>query len=201
MAVVSNADGTKKHFYNNINKNAEVRRLEKKLKREQRKASRKLEMNIKSRDKKHSPIWKKQLRECKNIAKQNTKIKLIYKRLTDIRNNHLHQTTTEIVKTKPSQIVMEDLNIKGMMKNKHLSKAIAKQKFYEFKRQISYKAEMYGIKVIEANRFYASSKTCSHCGHIKKDLKLSDRTYSCFECGTTIDRDLNAAINLANYTA
>lgn len=201
LAVVSNAAGTKIHIYKNINKTAEVRRLEKKLKREQRKASRKLEMNIKSRDSKQHPTWIKPLRECRNIEKQNKKIKLIYKRLTDIRNNHLHQTTTEIVKTKPSQIVMEDLNVKGMMKNKHLSKAIAKQKFYEFKRQISYKAEMYGIKVIEANRFYASSKTCSHCGHIKKDLKLSDRTYSCFECGTTIDRDLNAAINLANYIA
>ena len=199
LAIVSNEDATETHSYKNINKSAEVRRLEKKLRREQRKASRKLEVNIKSYDKNRRPTWIRPLRECKNLKKQNKKIQLIHKRLTDIRNNHLHQTTSEIVKTKPSQIVMEDLNVKGMMKNKHLSEAIAKQKFYEFKRQIQYKAEMYGIKVIEAERFYASSKTCSCCGHIKKDLKLSDRTYICPVCGAKLDRDLNAAINLANY--
>ena len=201
LAIISNADATETHFYKNINKSVEVRRLEKKLKREQRKASRKLEANIKSHDKNRRPVWIRPLRECENLEKQNRKIQLIHKRLTDIRNNHLHQTTSEIVKTKPSQIVMEDLNVKGMMKNKHLSEAIAKQKFYEFKRQIQYKAEMYGIKVIEAGRWYASSKTCSHCGHIKKDLKLSDRTYICSVCGAKLDRDLNAAINLANYKA
>lgn len=199
LAIVSNEDATETHFYKNINKSAEVRRLEKKLRREQRKASRKLEANIKIHDKNRRPIWIRPLRECKNLNKQNKKIQLIHKRLTDIRNNHLHQTTSEIVKTKPSQIVMEDLNIKGMMKNKHLSEAIAKQKFYEFKRQIQYKSEMYGIKIIEAERFYASSKTCSCCGYIKKDLKLSDRTYICPVCGAKLDRDLNAAVNLANY--
>lgn len=199
LAIVSNADATETHFYKNINKSAEVRRLEKKLKREQRKASRKLEANIKNHDKNRRPIWIRPLRECKNLDKQNKKIQLIHKRLTDIRNNYLHQTTSEIVKTKPSQIVMEDLNVKGMMKNKHLSEAIAKQKFYEFKRQIQYKAEIHGIKVIEAGRWYASSKTCSCCGHIKKDLKISDRTYVCPVCGAKLDRDLNAAINLANY--
>ncbi|BAL83989.1 putative transposase OrfB [Selenomonas ruminantium subsp. lactilytica TAM6421] len=199
LAIVSNEDATETHFYKNINKSAEVRRLEKKLKREQRKASRKLESNIKSHDKNRHPIWIRPLRECRNLDKQNKKIQLIHKRLTDIRNNHLHQTTSEIVKTKPSQIVMENLNVKGMMKNKHLSEAIAKQKFYEFKRQIQYKAEMYGIKVIEVDRFYASSKTCSHCGNVKKDLKLSDRIYVCPVCGAKLDRDLNAAINLANY--
>ena len=124
---------------------------------------------------------------------------MLFRSLTDIRNNHLHQTTSEIVKIKPSQIVMENLNVKGMMKNKHLSEAIAKQKFYEFKRQIQYKAEMYGIRVIEASRWYASSKTCSHCGNVKKNLKLSDRIYICPVCGVKLDRDLNAAINLANY--
>ena len=199
LAIVSNEDATEIHFYKNINKSAEVKRLEKKLKREQRKASRKMETNIKSRDKNRRPIWIRPLRECKNLDKQNKKIQHIHKRLTDIRNNHLHQTTSEIVKTKPSQIVMEDLNVKGMMKNKHLSEAVAKQKFYEFKRQIQYKAEMYGIKVIEASRWYASSKTCSHCGNVKKDLKLSDRMYICPVCGAKMDRDLNAAINLANY--
>lgn len=199
LAIVSNRNASKTYFYKNINKSVEVRRLEKKLKREQRKVSRKLEANIKSRDKLNRPLWIRPLRECKNIEKQHRRIRLIHKRLADIRSNYLHQTTSEIVKTKPSQIVMEDLNVKGMMKNKHLSEAIAKQKFYEFKRQIKYKAEMYGIKVVEAERFYASSKTCSHCGNIHKDLKLSDRIYVCPLCGNTLDRDLNAAINLANY--
>lgn len=130
---------------------------------------------------------------------QNRVIQFLHKKLTNIRNNYLHQTTAEIVKTKPSRIVMEDLNVKGIMKNKHLSKAIAQQKIYEFKRQIKYKAEMYGIEVVEADRYYASSKTCSYCGHIKKDLKLSDRIYICPNCGAKLNRDLNAAINLANY--
>ena len=199
LAVVANADGTKTRCYQNINKTSEVRRLEKKLRREQRKASRKLEANIKSRDKQNRPTWIRPLRECKNIQNQNRKIQLIHKRLADIRNNHLHQATSGIVKTKPSQIVMEDLNVRGMMRNKHLADAIAKQKFYEFKRQIRYKAEMYGIRVIEAGRWYASSKTCSHCGHVKKELRLSDRMYICPDCGIRLDRDLNAAINLANY--
>lgn len=199
LAVVSDEGATKVHFYKNINKSDEVIRLEKKLKREQCKASRKLETNIKIRDNGHRPVWIRPLRECKNIDKQNKKIQLIYKRLTDIRNNYLHQTTSEIVKTKPSQIVMEDLNVRGMMKNKYLSESVAKQKFYEFKIQIKYKAEMYGIKVVVADRFYASSKTCSHCGNVKKDLKLSDRIYVCPVCGAKLDRDLNAAINLANY--
>ena len=201
LAIVSNQDASRTKFYKNINKSAKVRRLEKKLRREQRKVSRKLEANIKSHGKNRRPIWKRPLRECRNIQRQNHRIRLLHKRLTDIRNNYLHQTTAEIVKTKPSQIVMEDLNVKGMMKNKHLAEAIAKQKFYEFKRQIQYKAEKYGIKVVEVDRFYASSKTCSQCGHVKKDLKLSDRIYVCPVCGAKLDRDLNAAINLANYNA
>ena len=201
LAVVSNQDASRTKFYKNINKSAEVRRLERKLRREQRKASRKLEANTKSHDKKRRLIWKRPLRECRNIQKQNRKIRLLHKRLADIRTDYLHQTTAEIVKNKPSQIVMENLNVKGMMKNKHLAEAIAKQKFYEFKRQIQYKAEMYGIKVVEVDRWYASSKTCSHCGHIKSDLKLSDRIYVCPICGAKLDRDLNAAINLANYKA
>lgn len=196
LAVLS--DGK---VYKNINKTHEVKRLEKKLKREQRRASRKLQKNIKSYDKNHRPIWERPLKECRNLERQNRKIKLVYKRINDIRTNYLHQTTRAIVKTKPSQIVMEKLNVSGMMRNRHLSKAIAEQKFYEFKRQIEYKSEEYGIKFVEVDRFYPSSKTCSHCGHIKSDLKLSDRTYKCPECGLIIDRDLNAAINLANYAA
>lgn len=199
LAVVSNQDASRTKFYRNINKSAEVRRLEKKLRREQRKASRKLKANTKSYDKKRRPIWKRPLGECRNLQRQNDKIKFLHKRLTDIRNNYIHQTTAEIVKAKPSRIVMEDLNVKGMMKNRHLAEAVASQKFYEFKWQIKYKAEMFGIDVVEADRWYASSKTCGHCGYIKKDMKLSDRIYICPECGARMDRDLNAAINLANY--
>jgi len=194
LAIVSTGK-----VYKNINKTPKVKRLKKRLKKEQRIVSRKIEGNIESRDSKRRPTWKRPLKECKNIQRQNQKIRLIHKKLADIRNNHLHQTTSEIVKTKPSRIVMENLNVSGMMKNRHLSKAIAEQKFYEFKRQIKYKCEQYDIEFVEVDRFYASSKTCSHCGHIKIDLKLSDRIYECAECGLTIDRDLNAAINLANY--
>lgn len=185
--------------YGNINKTRRVKQLKKRLRREQRKASRRLEENIVKRDSLQRPIWKRLLSECRNIERQNEKIRLIHKRLTDIRNNYLHQVTSEIVKTKPSRIVMENLNVRGMMKNRHLSRAIAEQKFYEFVRQIKYKCERYGIQFVQVGRFYASSKTCSQCGHIKADLRLSDRIYKCAECGLVIDRDLNAAINLANY--
>ena len=193
LAVVSNGK-----VYKNINKTKKVKRLEKKLKREQRKLSRKLERNISGYTKDRKPIYKIPLKDMKNITKQKKLIKHLYKQLSDIRKNHLHQTTTDIVKTKPYRIVMEDLNVKGMMKNKHLAKSIAEQCFYEFKRQMKYKCERLGILFIEADRWYPSSKTCSHCGKIKKDLKLSDRTFHC-ECGFTLDRDLNASINLANY--
>ena len=131
LAILS--DG---RVFKNINKTHKVRRLEKKLKREQRKLSRKILGNIESYNKNHRPKWKRPLKECKNIQRQNRKIRLLYKRINDIRTNYLHQTTTAIVKTKPSRIVMETLNVKGMMKNRHLSKAIAAQKFYEFKRQM-----------------------------------------------------------------
>ena len=193
LAIVSNGK-----VYKNINKTKKVKRLEKKLKREQRKLSRKIESNISGYAKNRKPIYKKPLKDMKNITKQKKVIQDLYKKLSNIRNNYLHQTTSDIVKTKPYRIVMEDLNVKGMMKNKHLAKAIANQCFYEFKRQIQYKAERLGILFIEADRWYPSSKTCSHCGKIKKDLKLSDRTFHC-ECGFIIDRDLNASINLANY--
>ena len=185
LATLSNGK-----IYKNINKTKEIKRLNKKLKREQRKISRKILINKKVN---------KKLNDCKNFQKQKRKIKLIYRRITNIRTNYLHQTTTEIVKTKPSKIVMENLNVRGMMKNKHLSKAIAEQKFYEFCRQIEYKCKYYGIEFVLADRFYPSSKTCSNCGNIKKDLKLKDHIYKCPICGNIIDRDLNAAINLANY--
>ena len=133
-----------------------------------------------------------------NIVKLERKIKLIHRKLTNIRQNHIHQATNMIIKMKPYRVVMEDLNISGMMKNKHLSKAISSQKFYEFIRQMKYKCEFNNIEFIQADRFFPSSKTCSKCGHVKKDLKLSDRTYKC-SCGLILDRDKNASINLANY--
>jgi putative transposase len=148
---------------------------------------------------KRVPIYERPLLDCRNIQKQKQVIKLLYRKLNNIRTNHIHQTTTEIVKTKPSRIVMETLNITGMMKNKHLAKAIAEQKMYEFKRQIQYKSELYGIELVEVPMFYPSSKICSNCGCIKSDLKLSDRTYICSDCGMVLGRDLNAAINLVNY--
>lgn len=194
LAVCSDGE-----FKENINKTKEVKRLEQKLKREQRQLARKLEANTKEYTKKRKPIYKTPLKNKKNIQKQNTEIRNLYKRLNDIRTNHLHQCSNEIVKTKPSRIVMEHLNVKGMMKNKHLAKAVAEQKFYEFKRQIQYKCQKYGIEFVEADRWFPSSKTCSSCGQIKTDLRLKDRLFIC-SCGLKLDRDLNASINLANYS-
>lgn len=194
LAVCSNGK-----TYKNINKTKEVKRLKKKLKREQRKLSRKVEANIKGYTKNHKPIYDKSLSECQNFQKQKATIKLLNRKLKNIRNNYIHQTTADIVKTKPCRVVMENLNVQGMMKNRHLSKAIAEQSFYEFIRQMKYKCEFNGIEFIQADKFYPSSKTCSCCGCIKHNLKLSDRVYACPNCGFTIDRDLNAAINLANY--
>lgn len=191
-------------FHKNINKTKEVRRTEKKLKREQRKLSHKLKANTKEytknkKPKNKKPIYKNPLKEMRNIQKQNKRIRNLYKKLANIRNNHLHQVSASIVKTKPRRIVMETLNIKGMMKNNRLSKALAQQKLYEFKRQLLYKSKKYGIEFVEADTWFPSSKLCSSCGAIKKNLRLSTRVYSC-SCGLSIDRDLNAAINLANYS-
>ena len=174
--------------YKNINKTHRVKKIEKRLKRLQRKVSRKYEKNKQG----------KKYNKTKNIIRLETKIKRIHRKLSNIRNNHLHQTTTSIVKTKPYRVVIEDLNVKGMMKNKNLSDAIRKQGFYEFRRQLEYKCKVRGIELIVADRFYPSSKTCSQCGKIKRDLRLKDRVYRC-ECGLEIDRDLNAAINLSRY--
>lgn len=134
-----------------------------------------------------------------NIKKLEHKIKLIHRRIKNIRENYIHQITSHLVKTKPSRIVIEDLNIKGMLKNKHLSKATAEQSFYRFISVLGYKCDWNNIKFIKADRFYPSSKLCSCCGNIKKDLKLKDRTYKCSSCGFIIDRDFNASLNLANY--
>ena len=130
-----------------------------------------------------------------NCIKIEKNMRRLHRRLANIRTNHIHQATNAIAKTKPCKVVMEDLNVKGMMKNRHLSKAIQQQKFKEFSRQMKYKCEKYGIEFMEVNRFFPSSKKCSSCDEIKKDLKLKDRVYTC-KCGFKMDRDLNAALNL-----
>ena len=180
--------------FKNINKTKEVKRLKKVLKRKQRKVSSKYDINKIKKGGENRCQFKK----TNNIIKLEKEIRLLHRRLTNIRSNHIHQATNKIVKIKPSRVVMETLNIKGMMKNRHLSKAIAEQCLYEFKRQIQYKCKKYGIEFVEADKWFPSSKTCSCCGAIKKDLKLKDRVYQC-SCGLKIDRDLNASINLSRY--
>ena len=176
------------NIYKNINKTNKVKKIEKRKRRLQRSISRKYNMN------KEGVRYKK----TSNIVKREKELLKLNKRLTNIRRNHLHQITSEIVKRKPSFICIEDLNVSGMMKNKHLSKAIQQQGFYEFRRQIQYKSEWNNIPVIIADRFFPSSKLCSCCGEIKKDLKLSDRIYQC-DCGNIIDRDYQASLNLKRY--
>ena len=175
--------------FKNINKTKRVYRIKKRLRRLQRKCSRKYEMNKQGN----------QFIKTNNIIKLEKQIKLINRRLSNIRLNHIHQTTNKIIKEMPYRVVMEDLNVKGMMKNKYLSKAIQEQGFYEFKRQMEYKCNFNGIEFVQADKYYPSSKTCSCCGSIKEDLKLKDRIYVCKECGLVIDRDYNASINLSNY--
>ena len=174
--------------YKNINKSQTVKKLEKQKRRLQRSISRSYEKNKKGKE------------YCKtnNVIKKEKLLLRVSHRLTDIRNNYLHQTTTVIVNRKPRFICIEDLNVSGMMKNKHLSKAVQNQGFYEFHRQLEYKCKDKGIRIVVADRFYPSSKLCSCCGNIKKDLKLSDRIYKC-ECGNVIDRDYQAALNLKSY--
>ena len=176
------------HTYKNVNKTQEVKKIEKRKRRLQRSISRKYNMN------KRGESYKK----TSNIIKGEKELLKVIKRLTNMRQNHLHQITSEIVKRKPSFICIENLNVSGMMKNKHLSKAIQQQSFYEFRRQIQYKSEWNNIPVIIADRFFPSSKLCSCCGMIKKDLKLSDRIYQC-DCGNIIDRDYQASLNLKQY--
>lgn len=176
------------HTYKNINKSQTIKKLEKRKRRLQRSVSRKYEQN------------KKEGKYCKtkNVIKKEKLLLKVNHRLTNIRKNYLHQTTSEIVDRKPRFICIEDLNVSGMMKNRHLAKAVQSQGFYEFHRQLEYKCKNAGIQLIEADRFYPSSKLCSCCGNVKKDLKLSDRVYRC-SCGNVMDRDLQAAINLKAY--
>ena len=179
------SDGNK---YKNINKHHEIKQLEKKKRRLQRSISRSYEKNKKG----------KEYGKTNHVIKKEKLLLKTTHRLTNIRQNYLHQITSEIVKREPSFICLEDLNVNGMMKNKHLSKAVQEQCFYEFRRQIEYKAAWNNILVIVADRFFPSSKLCSCCGAVKKDLKLSDRIYKC-ECGNVIDRDYQAALNLKIY--
>lgn len=174
--------------YKNINKSQTVKKLEKRKRRLQRSVSRKYEQN------------KEKGKNCKtkNVIKKEKLLLKVNHRLTNIRKNYLNQTTSEIVNRKPRFICIEDLNVSGMMKNKHLSKAVQNQGFFKFRKQLEYKCNDRGIQLIIADRFYPSSKLCSCCGKIKKDLKLSDRTYRC-ECGNVIDRDFQASLNLKTY--
>lgn len=177
--------------FHNINKSKRMKSISKRMKHLQRGISRKYETN---RD-------GKKYNKTKNIEKQEERLRKLRARQSNIRRNYIHQTTHKLVSLLPKRIVMEDLNVQGMMKNRHLSKAVQEQCFYEFIRQMEYKCAWNGIEFIKADRFYPSSKTCSGCGCIKKDLKLSDRTYHCDDCSLIIDRDYNAAINLSRYVA
>ena len=179
LAIVSNGK-----TYRNINKSAGLKKLEKQLIREQRSLSRKYE-NLK----------KGESTQRANIQKQKLKVQKLHHKMDNIRTDHINKTIAEIVKTKPSYITIEDLNVKGMMKNRCLSKAVASQKFYEFRTRLKAKCDENGIELRVADRFYPSSKTCHHCGSVRKNLKLSDRIYRC-ECGYVADRDFNAALNL-----
>ena len=183
------SDGIK---FKNINKTSTVKKIEKKLKREQRKLSRKYEsLKIRNKNIKEGRATRQ------NIQKQIVKVQKLHQRLANIRTDYINKTVSKIVKQKPSYVTIEDLNVKGMMKNKHLSKAIVSQKFFEFKTKLISKCKQNNIELRIVDRFYPSSKTCSNCGKVMKDLKLSDIIYKC-DCGFTIDRDLNASINLKN---
>ena len=178
LAIVSNGK-----TYKNINKSTRIKKLEKKLRREQRCLSRKYE-NLKKGESTQ-----------KNIQKQKLKVQRLHHKIDNIRTDYINKSIAEIVKTKPSYITIEDLNVSGMMKNSHLSKAVASQKFYEFRTKLKAKCDENGIELRVVDRWYPSSKICHCCGAIKKDLKLSDRIYRC-DCGYVEDRDFNAALNL-----
>lgn len=183
FAIVSNGK-----TYKNINRSVRLKKLGKQLIREQKNLSRKYE-NLK----------KGESTQKANIQKQRLKVQKLHHKIDNIRTDHINKTIAEIVKTKPSYITIEDLNISGMMKNKHLSKAVASQKFYEFRIKLQAKCNENGIELRVVDRWYPSSKTCRCCGAIKKDLKLSDRIFKC-DCGYSEDRDFNAALNLRDAT-
>lgn len=192
LAVVSKGQET--FIFKNINKTKKVKRLKSKLKHMQRVVSRKYHTNNKLKT--YDKSWIK----SKNILKYEFKIAKLQYKLSNIRKDYTHKITSKLINMLPKCIVIEDLNVSGMMKNRHLSKSIQEQSFYEFRRQIEYKSEWKGIEVVIADRFFPSSKTCSCCGSIKSDLKLKDRVFICNECGFEIDRDINASLNLMNYS-
>jgi putative transposase len=186
LAIVSH--GGERFVYSNINKSKRVRTLEHKKKHLQRAVSRKYHTH---------GNWDK----TKSIEKYELMVAKIDNRLANIRDNYIHHITHDLAELLPYRITMEDLNVSGMMKNKHLSRAIKDQCFNKFTTCMRYKSEERGIEFLQADRFYPSSKTCSCCGHIKSDLKLKDRVYVCDVCGNTIDRDFNAALNLERYAS
>ena len=188
--AVAEFNGTK-ITYRNINKTSKMKRLEKQRRHLERSISRKYEQNRRGNT----------FVKTNNIMRSEERLKKMYARMTNIRTNYIHQTTHDLVSLLPKRVVMEDLNVTGMMKNRHLSKAIQEQCFGEFIRQMQYKCEWNRIEFVQVGRFYPSSKTCSCCGAIKRDLRLRDRVYVCAECGAEIDRDYNAAINLSRYVA
>ena len=173
--------------FRNINKTKKVKKMKKKLKREQRKMSRSVE---------YSKSNKIKLKECKNFNKKKLKVQRLFYRLNCIRDNYNNKMVDEITRTKLKYITIEDLKVSNMMKNKHLSKAIQEQNFFSIRTKLINKCKERNIELRLVDTFYPSSKTCSCCGSIKKDLKLNDRIYKCSNCGLEIDRDYNASINL-----
>lgn len=184
FAVVSNGK-----IYKNINRTQNIKKIENQKKRLQKQVSRKYEMNKKN----------EKYVKTNNIKKIEQRIRLLDRKLTNIRNTYIHEVTKDLVRTTPKKIVIEDLNVKGMMKNKHLSKAVSNQCFNKFRQYITYKCRLNGIELEIADRFYPSSKMCNCCGSVKKQLSLSERIYKCDKCGLNIDRDYNASINLSKY--
>ena len=173
--------------FKNINKTIKIKKLKKKLKREQRKMSRSIE---------YSKSKKIKLKECKNFNRKKLKVQKLFYRLNCIRDDYNNKIVDEITRAKLKYITIEDLKVSNMMKNKHLSKAIQEQNFYAIRTKLINKCKERNIELRLVDTFYPSSKTCSCCGEIKKDLKLNDRTYKCCNCGLEIDRDYNASINL-----
>ena len=173
--------------FKNINKTKKVKKLKKKLKREQRKMSRSYE---------YSKSKKIKLKELKNFNKKKLKVQKIFYRLNCIRDDYNNKMVNEITRAKLKYITIEDLKVSNMIKNKHLSKAIQEQNFYSIRTKLINKCKERNIELRLVDTFYPSSKICSCCGNIKKDLKLNDRNYKCYNCGIEIDRDYNASINL-----
>ena len=174
-------------IFKNINKTKKVKKLKKKLKREQRKMSRSIE---------YSKSKKIKLKELKNFNKKKLKVQKLFYRLNCIRDDYNNKIVDEITRAKLKYITIKDLKVSNMMKNKHLSKAIQEQNFYAIRTKLINKCKERNIELRLVDTFYPSSKTCSCCGEIKKDLKLNDRIYKCCNCGLEIDRDYNASINL-----